>query len=106
MSVQTLVLLMFIACCLVFVANKMIAARIYIRTVEQREGRKSPYGLVPAQAVDKSWGYCITKHGEIYRTDKYSSAPVYSNANYALRELNLLEKLEGYKPTVLDEENK
>ncbi|EBS4516556.1 hypothetical protein DQT32_03980 [Salmonella enterica subsp. enterica serovar Braenderup] len=107
MSIQTLVLLMFIACCLVFVANKLIAARIYIRTVEKHEGKKSPYSFSIEQNSKNEWGYCITENGKLlYSNGGYGSAIVYKNLKDLLEQMNLLEKVNGYKITVLDEENK
>lgn len=107
MSIQTLVLLMFIACCLVFVANKMIAARIYIRTVEKHEGKKSPYSFSIELNKNNEWGYCITENGKIiYSNHGMGPAIVYNNLKDLIRQMNMLEKVNGYKLTVLDEENK
>ncbi|QOI71472.1 hypothetical protein pEaSNUABM50_00495 [Erwinia phage pEa_SNUABM_50] len=106
MSLTTLVFLMFGAACITLIANKMIAATIYNRSTGNF-GKKSPYGLSREQGVDKKWGYCITKHGKILRgNDGYGSAPVYLSIAEAVKDMNVMEAIEGYKLTTINlEEN-
>lgn len=97
-----------ISACVIHRSTKTIAARLYCRAMgieyeAPKELPKSPYGIIHTNATDNSWGFCITKDGEIYRSSKYASAPVYHNINGAIQVMNTYEKLEGYKITVLED---
>lgn len=98
-----------ICACVIHSSTKTIAARLHCRAMGiQYEAPKSlprsPYGIIHTTANDGSWGFCVTKNGEIYRSSKYASAPVYSNYKGAIAVMNAYEKIEGYKVTVLEDQ--
>ena len=98
-----------ISACVMHHSTKTISAMLYRRMVTgeiepakpPKEKPKSPYGMIHTMSSKNSWGYCITKNGEIYRSSKYASAPVYSCVSDAQKVINVYEELEGYKLTVL-----
>ncbi|SOK59282.1 hypothetical protein [Yersinia phage fHe-Yen9-03] len=102
MSLTSLVLLMFVTACITLIANKLIAANIYKKTVFDIQGQKSPYGISIEQGKSK-WGYCITKNGKV-QFSMNGSAPVYHTLEDVLKAINILEKLEGYILTTISVE--
>ncbi|SOK58748.1 hypothetical protein [Yersinia phage fHe-Yen9-04] len=92
--------IMFISSLIALMVNRSIAASIYKRTIDdinQSELKPSPYGVSREPRGDGSWGYCITKNGKIqFTSDK---AQIFSNINSIIREINTLEKIEGFKLT-------
>lgn len=97
-----------ICACVIHNSTKTIAARLHciafgLEYETPKPLQKSPYGIIHTTADDGSFGYCVTKHGEIYRSSKFSSAPVYKRIKDAILMMNTYEKIEGYKLTVLEE---
>lgn len=93
--------IMFVCVCIVYTMNKRIAAWVYVKTVNPESSNpKSPYSLSREQNIEHNWGYCITKNGEIVYDDK-RNAIVYSTAEGAIKDMNILEQLEGYEKTKL-----
>lgn len=86
----------FISSLIALIANRMIAANIYTRTVLGETLEKSPYGL--QREKSNRWGYCITKRGEVmYNSD--GKAELYHELGSAIEAMNVLEKIGGYKLT-------
>lgn len=92
--------------CYINIKTKKLMDKLYrqVMGIEERDDTKpkSPYSLIRNQNDSGSWGYCITKNGEIYRLSPNKAAPVYNNAKSALFDMNLYEKAEGYSLTELD----
>lgn len=96
-----------VCACVIHNSTKTIAARLHCRAmgIEYEAPKslpRSPYGLIHTTANDGSWGFCITKNGEIYRSNQFASAPVYKKIAGAIAVMNTYEKVEGYKVTVLE----
>ena len=94
----------FIAAFIMYLNVKSIAAYVYVKTVcpdPEEHLSKSPYGISRELDSNGKWGYCITKNGEIMYSDDRGklTAPVYIEFMSALKDMNLLEKIEGYKIT-------
>lgn len=98
-----------ISACVMHHSTKTIGAMLYSRMVTgefeppkpPKPKPKSPYGVIHTISSKNNWGYCVTKHGEIHRSSKYSSAPVYTNITDAMAVINVYEKLEGYEITTI-----
>lgn len=88
-----LVIAMFFGCCIVYLANKKIAANLYERTYRSAHDLdiKSPYTVFRCQNEKEYWGYGIKKNDVDYTNEWYSEI------SYAINVINTLEKLEGYK---------
>lgn len=96
-----------ICTCVMFHSTKTIAARLHCRAIgieyeAPKPKPKSPYGIVRTYSNEDKVGYSVTKHGEIYRSSKFASAPVFYNIKGAIRDMNIYEQLEGYELTVLE----
>ena len=85
--------------------NAKTAAKLYQTLVDPESVKKpkSPYGIVREIGTNGSWGYCITKDGKImYSSDgETRTATVFARIEQAISEINIFEKLEGYKVTKL-----
>lgn len=93
--------ILFVCVCIVYTMNKRIAAWVYVKTVNPEGTKpKSPYGLSRERNQNDDWGYCITKDGKIIY-DESNSAVVYSFVEGAIKDMNILEQLEGYEKTKL-----
>lgn len=57
---------------------------------------KSPYG-VSREILNKKWGYCITKDGNVVYRDNY--AQFFHTIESAVYAINELERVEGYQLT-------
>lgn len=92
-------LISFITICIVYVMNKATSARLYKDLVEPVSALpKSPYSLSREKGGGNTWGYCITKNGEVMYSD--GSAQV-MDLDTAIKQLNIIERIEGVKPTKL-----
>jgi hypothetical protein len=88
-------LIAFITIGVVYVMNKITAARLY-RDMVETDLPKSPYG-VSREYGGGGWGYCITKNGEVMYSENKSR--VFLNFKHAVNEINKLESIEGYQKT-------
>lgn len=104
-TLQWLVILLCCAAVCSFLGARMIAANLYHKMIQDHEGKKSPYGLVITKNNKNEFGYSITKNGNIIKVPNSSQYPVYRNIPDAISYMNVLEKLEGYALTTLDEES-
>ncbi|AFC21917.1 hypothetical protein GAP32_460 [Cronobacter phage vB_CsaM_GAP32] len=92
-------------------STKTIAARLHCRVMgipyeEPKQSKplpSSPYSIIHTCSNKGTWGFCVTKHGEIYRSSTYASAPVYPKLEAAIQVMNAYEKIEGYKITTIED---
>lgn len=93
-------LIAFITICIVYVMNKKTSARLFVKLVDPDSALpKSPYGVSREYGSNGMWGYCITKNGDVMYSS--NTAKVFESIDSAIRDINLLERLEGYRPTKL-----
>lgn len=92
----------FIAACITFISTKLIAARVYIRTIANNEGIESPYGYVRSESDDGDIGYSITKNGKLITLPNSTRYVVYSTLSNVIKEINVLERMGGYKISLSD----
>ena len=112
-DVQIMLICTAIIACLAWAihcSTKTIAARLHCRSLgipyEEPKPKKpapsSPYGLIHTNSSKGTWGFCITKNGEIYRSSEFASAPVYPSVESAMKVMNTYEKIDGYKITSIE----
>lgn len=89
-------LLAFITIGVVYVMNKITAARLFKELVKYEEMPKSPYG-VSREYGNGSWGYCITKNDEVMYSENKSR--LFDSVEEAVREINKLEGIQGFRKT-------
>ncbi len=90
--------IMFVAACITFLASKLIARNIYLRTIAPNTGaKKSPYGVEYVKSENGKWGYCVTKKGSILYSENH--AKVFTTIEECVRHINQFEKIEGYEKT-------
>lgn len=91
----------FCTLCLMIVNVKKITAKLYERMITDENLPKSPYGLIRTKNYMGHFGYTITKDGEIiYIPGKEKkSYEVFSSLDSAINQINVYEKLEGYRLT-------
>jgi hypothetical protein len=102
-----------ITACVIHNSTKTIAAMLYRRMVTgeiepptpPKPKPKSPYGVIHTVSSNKNWGYCVTKNGEIFRSSRSASAPVYTKITDAMAVINTYEKLEGYEVSDIGEQS-
>ena len=99
----------FLAACITYASTKKIAALVYIKTVQVHENiqadlPKSPYSLQPAgSSKTNRSGWALTKNGKLMNiAGSETKFEIHYTLEGALAQLNLLEKLEGYKLTTLE----
>lgn len=97
MQILISIIVALIVICITIYLNKRTAAKLYSELVQECDKPKSPYGISRELASNGFWGYCITKDGEVMYSDK--SSQVFSSFEVALKEINKLEAVQGYKKT-------
>lgn len=89
-----------ITICIMNAMNKATAARLYKDLVDPESNLpKSPYGVSREIGSNGAWGYCITKDGSVLYSDR--KAQVFTTVQAAIHEINIIERLEGFRPTQL-----
>lgn len=92
----SLVLAVAVICLMVYM-NKRTAAKLYSELVLDADKPNSPYGVSREISEGGSWGYCITKDGEVMYSGNKSR--VFKSVKAAVKEINTLEMVQGYKKT-------
>lgn len=93
----------FCTLCSMFCNVKKISSELYKQIAINDSLPKSPYSLIRTKNYKGELGYTITKDGEIIYLPKTNNTEyeVYSTISGAIYEINVLEKIEGYRLTKL-----
>ena len=88
--------IMFVASLIFLFSTKLLAQRF------SNNSKSSPYSIAPAISDDNTPRYKILKNGKDIFVDKnLKSYHVYTNIHSALVDMNMYEKIEGYRITKL-----
>lgn len=97
MQIVICIVISIVVICITLYLNKLTAAKLYSEIVLDADKPTSPYSVSRERAENGAWGYCITKNGEIMYSGNNSR--VFGSIKEALREINNLEAIQGYKKT-------
>lgn len=97
MQILASIVIAVIVICVMVYMNKRTAAKLYADLVLDIDKPVSPYGVSREISEGGSWGYCITKDGEVMYSG--TKAKVFDSVNAAVREINKLEAVQGFRKT-------
>ncbi len=97
MQILVSIVIAVIVICIMVYMNKQTAARLYSDLVLDADKPESPYGVSREISEGGSWGYCITKDGEVMYSGNKSR--VFNSVKDAVREINKIESVQGFKKT-------
>lgn len=94
----------FCTLCITIYNVRKVSADVYQRVLIDDSLPKSPYSLIRTKNREGQMGYSITKEGKIIYIPGTgdSQYEVYGNLNSVMRQINILEKVEGYRLTTVD----
>lgn len=87
--------------CITAIICKNLIIKFQREMINGKVLKDSPYGISREEAKSGRIGYCITKNGKVLYTAT-DTATVYNDINSCIKEINIFEKLEGYKLTSLN----